>query len=84
MIVPKLSAASFAVRAIKPFVLRDTLMMIYYSYFHSIMDYGIFWGNSPCSNNIFKLQQRIIRIIMGAGTRDCCRELFKILTVLPL
>jgi hypothetical protein len=85
MIVPKLSAASFAVRAIKPFVSGDTLMMIHYSYFHSIMNYGlIFWGNSSCSNSIFKLQKRIIRIKMDAGTRDSCRELFKILKVLPL
>jgi hypothetical protein len=54
MTVPKLSAACFAVRAVKPFVSRDTLMMIYYSYFHSIMNYGlIFWGNSSYSNSIF-------------------------------
>jgi hypothetical protein len=85
MIVPKLSAACFAVRAVKPFVSQDTLMMICYSYFHSILNYGlIFWGNSSYSNGIFKLQKRIIRIIMGAGTRDSCRELFKILKVLPL
>jgi hypothetical protein len=86
MIVPKLSAACFAVKSVKPFVSRDTFTVIYYSYFHSIMDYGlIFWGNSSCSNSIFKLQKRIIRIIMGAGTRDYyCRELFKILKVLPL
>ena len=85
MIVPKLSAACFAVRAIKPFVSRDTLMMIYYSYFHSIMNYGlIFWGNSSYSNSIFKLQNRIIRIIMGTGNRYSCRELFKILKFLPL
>jgi hypothetical protein len=80
MIVPKLSAACFAVRAVKPFVSWDTLMIYYY--FHSIMNYGlIFWGNSSYSNSIFTLQKRIIRIIMGTGTRDSCRELFKILKV---
>jgi len=59
--------------------------MIYYSYFHAVMNYGlIFWENSSYSNGILKIQQRIIGIIMGTGTRDSCRELFKILNILPL
>jgi hypothetical protein len=34
-----------------------------------IIAYGmIFWGNSPYSNDVFKLQKRAIRIIMNAGT----------------
>jgi len=33
---------------------QDTLIMIYFAYFHSIMNYCIiFWGNSRCSNKIF-------------------------------
>jgi hypothetical protein len=52
---------------------------------HSIIAYGIiFWGNSPYNNNIFKLQKRAIRIIMNAGSRVPCRELFKKLNILPL
>ena len=48
------------------------------------MSYGlIFWGNSTHGYYIFKLQKRIINIIMGARFRDSCRELFKILTMLP-
>jgi len=44
MIIPKLSVAHFAVRAIKPFVMLDTLKMVYHSYFHSVINYGIiFW-----------------------------------------
>jgi hypothetical protein len=84
MIVPKLSAACFAIGAVKPFMSQDTLKMIYYSYFHSIMTYGIFWGNSSNSNNILRLQMRIMRIIMGTRIRDPCRELFMILKILPL
>jgi len=58
--------------------------MIYYSYFHSIMTYGlILWGNSHHSN-IFRLQKRIIRIIVGIRGRDSCREHFKNLKILPL
>jgi len=74
MIIPKLSVACFAVRAIKSFVMLDTLKMVYHSYFLSVINYGVFfWGNSSCSNSIFKLHNRIIRIVMGVGIRDSCR-----------
>ena len=43
-IVPKLSIATFAIRTVKPFLSQDSLKMIYYSYFHSIMTYGIILG----------------------------------------
>jgi hypothetical protein len=46
---------------------------LYFTYFHSIMKYGIiFWGNSSNSKKIFTLQKKIIRIMVGA-----CRSLFK-------
>jgi hypothetical protein len=60
----KLSSACYAMISIKPYVTINTLKMIYYSYFHSIMTYGLlFWGNSPDSITIFRLQKRIIRIV---------------------
>lgn len=81
--MPKLGVGCFAVRAIKRFETQDTLKMVYHSYFHSIINYRIiFSGNSSCSNNIFKLYNRIIRIIMGADITDSCRELFKTLNIL--
>ena len=84
-IIPKLSSASFAMRLVKPFLSQDSLRMVYYSYFHSIMTYGlIFWGNSHYSSIIFRLQKRIIRIIVGIKGRDSCREYFKKLKILPL
>jgi len=83
-IIPKLSSASFALRVVKPFLSQDSLKMVYYSCFHSIMTYGlIFWGNFHYSN-IFRLQKRIIRIIVGIRSRDSCREHFKKLKILPL
>jgi hypothetical protein len=61
------------------------LKMIYYSYVHSIMTYGIiFWGNSPHSTHIFKIQKRIIQIMTKSRRRDSCRQLFKRLEILPL
>ena len=70
-IIPKLSSACFALRVVKPFLSQDSLKMVYYSYFHSTVTYGlIFWGNSHYSNIIFRLQKRIIRIIVRIRGRD--------------
>jgi hypothetical protein len=77
-IIPKLSSSSFALTVVKPFLSLDSLKMVYYSYFYSIMTFGlIFWGNSHHSNIIFRLQKSIIRIIVGIRVRDSCREHFK-------
>jgi hypothetical protein len=43
----------------------------------------LFWGNSSHSMEVFGLQKKIIRIIMGARSRDFCREFFKTLGILP-
>ena len=41
VIVPNLSAATFVMRVVQPFLSLDYLKLIYYSYFHSILTYGI-------------------------------------------
>jgi hypothetical protein len=49
------------------------------------MNYGlIFRGNASHSNSIFKLQKRVIRIVMGMRNRGFVREVFKVLNNLPL
>jgi hypothetical protein len=46
-ILPKLSSACYAMTSVKPYVSQQMLKVIYYSYFHTIMSYGIiFWGHS--------------------------------------
>jgi hypothetical protein len=66
-------------------VSQQMLKAIYYSYFHSIMSYGImFWGQSANSIRVFRLQKRILRIMMGCKNRDSCRKLFINLKILPL
>jgi len=50
------------------------------------MSYGIiFWGNSSHSEEIFKIQEIIIRIIMNSNKNASCRQLFNLYntTVLP-
>jgi len=69
-VAPKLSLAGFALRIVKPLLSPESLRMVYFSYFHSIMTYGIiFWGNSCHSNVTFRLQKRVIRIITGIRNR---------------
>jgi len=59
---------------------QQTLRMIYFSYIHFIVSYGIiFLGNST-----FSIQKKIIRIITNSRSRDSCRDLYKKMTILPL
>jgi hypothetical protein len=72
--VLKLSSACFMIITVKPVLSPETLKMVSCSYFHSTMTYGlIFWGNSCYSNIIFRVQKRIIRIMMGIRDRDSCK-----------
>jgi len=64
---------------------QDTLRTIYLSNFHSFLSYGIiFCENSAYSSNIFKIQKKIIKIIMNARNGDSCRQLYKNLKIQPL
>jgi hypothetical protein len=50
---------------------------------HILLSYGIlFWGNSTHSNQIFKIQKRIVVIITKARNKDSC-PLFRLLNILP-
>jgi hypothetical protein len=78
-IVPKLSAATFAMRAVQPFLSLDSFKLIYYSYFHSILSYGIIlWGNTTHSNVIFKMQKKIVRIMTGIRNIHSCKQHFNL------
>jgi hypothetical protein len=82
-LIPKLSKACYVLRCIGPFMSQDALKSVYYSYFHSLVTYGlIFWGNS--SYSLSRLQKKAVRIIMRSRPRDSCRELFKHVRILPL
>jgi len=84
LLTKKLSSTCFLICNIKPYLPLSTLKMIYHSLFHSVMSYNImFWGNSPYSPVIFKMQKRVIRILMGTGYRESCRGLLKDLKILP-
>jgi len=84
-ILPKLSTVSFVIRQLFYILDSETLRIAYFSYFHSIIRYGIiFWGNATDSCKVFRLQKRVIRIMSGARPRASCRGLFKKLEILPV
>jgi hypothetical protein len=84
-ILPKLSSACYLIRRMYSFCNLNTLMMIYFAYFHSVMEFGIiFWGVSVESKRIFPQQKRIIRFLTGSSSRATCRMMFFELKILTL
>jgi len=60
-----------------------TLRMAYFTYFHSVIRYGIiFWGNATNRCKVFKLWKRVIRIVSGGEPRASCSVLFRKLEIL--
>jgi len=78
-------AAYYALRTPKLIMLQQVLVMVYFSAFHSVMSYGIiFWGASPHSINIFRLQKRNLRMITNIRKKVLCSKLFSNLKILTL
>ena len=63
----KLNSLGCMVRSLRPVLELKILKQIYFSYVHSVLNYGImFWGNSPHSGSICITQKRTVTIIMKA------------------
>lgn len=74
----RLSSAAYAVRRIRQYTNVETARLVYFSYFHSILSYGILiWGKAADIETIFILQKRAVRSIYNLGSRDSLRERFK-------
>lgn len=81
----RLSSAAYAVRKIRLLTDVETARIVYFSYFHSIMSYGILlWGQAASIMSIFVLQKRAIRAIYKLRCRDSLRELFKKINILTV
>jgi hypothetical protein len=84
-LVQNLSRESYAVRSLSHISNFDTMKLIYFAYFHSLMKYRIiFWGNSCDCKKVFTLQKKTVKIIEGRKAQTPCRALFKKLQILPL
>jgi hypothetical protein len=65
-ILPKLCKVCLAMRVIKPIMSTETQKIVYYSYFHSLMTYGIiFWGIPLQSQYIFSF---LISVVNNMGS----------------
>jgi hypothetical protein len=81
----RLNKACYAIGSIKPFMCLDVLRSAYFSYAHSVISYKIiFCGNSSHSDEIFKTQKGIIRIIVNSSRNVSCQQLFKELKILSV
>lgn len=81
----RLSSAAYAVRRIRQFTNVETARLVYFSYFHSIMSYGILiWGRAADIETIFVLQKRAVRSIYNMGSRESLRERFKEIEILTV
>lgn len=81
----KLSSAAFAVKKIRKLTDEATARLVYFSYFHSLMSYGIIlWGSAAEVESIFILQKRAVRAIYKMSPRDSLREMFKNIKILTL
>ena len=74
----KLSSAAFAIKKVRQLTDVETARLVYYSYFHSILCYGmLLWGSASDINSIFILQKRAVRYIYTLRARDSLRDVFK-------
>ena len=72
----RLSSSALAVKKNRSLTDVETAKLVYFSYFHSIMSYGILlWGNAAGIQPIFVLQKRAIRAIYNLGPKDSLRLL---------
>lgn len=81
----RLSSAAYAVWKIRQLTDIDTARLVYFSYFHSIMSYGILlWGQAADIDSIFILQKRAVRAIYKLGRRESLRERFKEINIMTV
>lgn len=81
----KLSSAAYAVRKIRELSDVNTAKIVYFSYFHSLMSYGLLlWGNAANANSIFILQKRAVRAIYRLSPRVSLRQLFPQMGILTM
>jgi hypothetical protein len=84
-VINKMCSACYALRNINHIVPKDTLRVIYFTHIHSIISYGIIFGDSSYyANKVFILHKEIIRIITNTRPRDSCRKAFKNMEIMTL
>lgn len=81
----RLNSIIYMIRALRNQVDLNTLKMIYFAIFQSIVSYGIiFWGGSSSAERVFLTQKLAIRTIFHMKFRESCRGVFKENNILTL
>lgn len=84
-LIGKLTGIVFALSVIRKRVDLETSKIVYFSYFESLLSYGIeFWGNCKDNFIIFKIQKRAIRAMCKLNRYDSCRNYFTSLRIFTL
>lgn len=80
----KLNGCIYQIRTLRPLLALPVLLNVYYSEFESRISYGLlFWGSS-CVTDLFLLQKKALRCMLGLSRLDSCRPYFKSLKILTL
>ncbi|KAL1447934.1 hypothetical protein WDU94_000587 [Cyamophila willieti] len=81
----KLATACFAICAVRKNITSHPALLTYFSYFHSLMSYGLlYWGFSPHASTVFLYQKRAVRSILGLPSTASCKPLFSRFNILTL
>jgi hypothetical protein len=85
MLLKKLNSVIYLIRSIRYTVSIDVLISLYYGLCYShIVQTILFWGSSPQAISVFKLQNKIVRLMTNAKYDDPSLPLFRELNLLPL
>ena len=83
----KLSRSLGILRKVKPFLSTSCMLQLYYSFFHSHLQYGILlWGSTSKTylSKIKVLQNKAIKVIGGGKWRDRATPFYKKLKILKI
>jgi hypothetical protein len=80
----KLSSACFAMRTVTSLMQTETLKLVHFPYFHSIVIWNNYWRKFNRQQTSILHPKKITRIMAAAKRRASCRELFKEFNILPL
>jgi hypothetical protein len=86
LLLHKLNTVGDLMRKLSYILSIKNLKSVYYAHCHSLVKYRIIYlGNTSDSQKAFVMQKKKkIRIIMGVGPTQTCRDLFKKLGILPI
>jgi len=81
----KLNTGYYLLSQLQKITNPHVVRTMYYACFHFHLKYGItLWGGDPKSRKIFLIQKKVIRMLCKVDQNTSCRNLFRMLGILPL